>query len=293
MYGSIGHLLAKNSFRKVTFIFLLALFSAGCTSLAKVIIGKRGMAIPQIVAHLEPILTENKVLLLGKIVIQNPTESILELDKIYLTIKDEKNTVLGEDVLAWGKSSVMSNNELEAPVNINLGLAALNKKSIAIFLQTSFTYKKFDLCIPIVSKIAVLHLDALKESITRPLYVNICTKFRTNLLGAASVEYVFDITNPIPVDLLFEEGKIRIYTINGKDIVKAELSQILFKASQNNQIKGTIQLGNIFGGLIGSEFSKRSPLQFQLSGKLKIPDTDISMPFKIQFTQEIAISLSR
>ena len=276
---------------KNSLILLFSFYICGCASIAKLVIGKRGIEIPQIVAHLEPVLRDNKITILGKIVIQNPTESDLDLDKIYLSIEDENNNILGKDVLNWENPSVTPKNELESPVKIDLSLSVLTKKSIIVFLQTAFSYKRLGIRVPIASKVAILHLDALKETITRPLYVNIYTKLRTNIFGYSSIDYVLNITNPISIDLLLDDGVIHIYTSDGKEIAKSNFVQTLFKASQSNQIKGTIKIGNIFGKLIREEFIKRRPLRFELSGKLKVPKTDISMPFKIESVQEIAFSL--
>ena len=278
--------------KKIIFIILFSFHLCGCASFfTRLVTGSSGIKIPQIVAHLEPTLRENKISLLGKIVIHNPTESILELDKIYLTITDEDGNILDKDILTWERSTVMSKKELEAPVKIDLDLTTLNKEAISIFLRTTFTYKRLNLHIPIENKVAVLNLRSLKESIVRPLNVKIYTKLRTNILGAASINYIFDITNPTSIDLLLGDGKISIYTAEGKEVAESKLTQTLFKASQSNKIKGSIKLGNLFGRLIISEFIKRQSLRFQLMGKLGIPDTDISMPFNIESIQEITFSL--
>lgn len=276
---------------RLVFILLFSFFVSGCGSLAKIIVGKRGLEIPQIVAHLEPLLKENKITVLGKIIIQNPTQSDLGLGKIYLTFEDENNNVLGGDVLEWESQSVLSGKELEAPVKIDLDLSVLNKKNITVLLQTTFTYRALDIRIPVESKVAVLHLSALRETITKPLYVDIYTKLFTKILGDSAIEYVLSITNPLSIDLLVEDGLIRIYTLEGKDIALSSLPGTLFGASQSNQIKGSIKIGNIFGKLIRDEFIKHRPLRFQLSGKLRIPDTDIYIPFKIESSQELAFSL--
>ncbi len=274
-------------------IFLSVFFISGCASLVKLAVGKNGMEIPQIVAHLEPSLIGNKIIVSGKIVMQNPTQSSLDLDKIYLEIRNENKDVLEKAVLDWERPSVTSKQELEAPVTINLGLVALNNKSITVFMRTGFTYKKFGLHIPIESRVAVLHLDALKETITRPLYINIFTKLRSTLLGNSSIEFVFGITNPLSIDLALEDGVISIYTLEGKDIAKSKLTPTLFKGSQTNQIKGSIKIGNIWSKLIRNESIRRHPLKFQLSGHLKIPNTDIFIPFRIESAVEIKFSLSR
>jgi hypothetical protein len=273
------------------FIFLIPIFACGCASVANLVLGKDGLQIPQIVANLEPILKENKITVTGKIVIQNPTQSDLGLDKIYLSIKGDGEEVLGEDILEWARLDVKSRQELESPVRLSLSLAALNNKSISVFIRTSFTYKKLGVRIPIESKVAVLNLDALKETITRPLYVNIYAQIRTTLWGNASIEYVLTIANPLSIDLVLDEGAIRILTQRGQDIAKSDFSETLFKGAQSNKIKGSLKIGNIFRRVIRQEFVKRHPLNIELSGRLRVPETDISMPFKIESVQEIRFSL--
>ncbi len=268
----------------------MAVIISGCAPLGKFIIGKRGIAIPQIVAYLEPVFKENKIRVTGKIVIQNPTESALDLDKIFLTITDENNAILGQDILSWENPRVISKQEREAAVGINLGLSVLNKKSLTVFIRTTFTYKAMDLRIPIQSKVAVIDLDALKETIARPLYVNIFTKFHSNIFGRSSIQYILSIANPLSIDLVLEDSVIRIYSAEGKDFLRISLAKTLFKGSQSRQITGSINVGNILSKLIRNEISKRHPLIFQLSGKLRVPDTEIYIPFKIESTQEISIS---
>ena len=190
----------------------------------------------------------------------------------------------------WEKPSVTSKHELEAPVTINLGLAALNSENITVFIRTGFTYKQFGLHIPIESKVAVLHLDALKETIARPFYVNILTKLHSTILGNSSVDFVISITNPLSIDLVLEDGIIIINTLEGKDVAKTKLARTVFKGSQANQLKGSISIGNIWGKLMRSESVKRHPLKFQLSGHMRIPNTDIFIPFKIESVVEMKLS---
>ncbi|KPK98145.1 MAG: hypothetical protein AMJ95_05345 [Omnitrophica WOR_2 bacterium SM23_72] len=272
-------------------IFNLLIFASGCTSLANIVVGKTGLRIPQLVANLEPFLKENKITVLGKIVIQNPTASDLGLDKIYLTIKGEGEEILGKDVLEWERPDVKSKQVLESPVKLSLSLGALNNKFISIFIRTTFTYKKLGVRIPIESEVAVLDLSALKETITRPLYVNIYSQIRTTLLGNASIDYVLSITNPLSIDLVLDEGAIRIFTLEGQDIAKSAFARTLFKGAQSNKIKGSLRIGNIFRKVIRQEFIRKQPLNIELSGRLRVPETDIFMPFKIESIQEIRFSL--
>lgn len=276
--------------RRIVFFAVLLSLISGCASLAKFVVGNKGLEIPQIVAYLEPVLREDKITVVGKIVIRNPTESALDLDKIYLAVKDENNNLLAGDVLHWEKPRVISGEEIESPVRINLSLSALDKECLSIFLKTAFIYKKFNLRIPVESKIAVLSLNALKETIARPLNVYIYTKLRSNIRGESAIDYVLRIANPFSINLLLENGVIRVHTEAGVDIVASRLPPTLFKGSQSNRIQGSIEIGNIFKKLIRSEIAKRRPLRLQLSGNLRVPDTNIFMPFTIESVQEIHFS---
>jgi hypothetical protein len=283
--------------KKIFFFILLLcipLFSSGCVAFfARMVIGSKGIAIPQIVAHLEPVLRDNKISVLGKVVIQNPTESALELDKLYLTIKDENDAVVGQNVFEWELPSVVSKKELEAPVAIDLALETLNKESLTIILKTTVTHKGFGIRIPIESKIALFNLNFLRESITRPLAVNIYTKLIAYSFGQSSINYTLTITNPVSVDLLFEKGSVRIYAGKGGVIAINKLTPTLFKASESSQIKGVLKLGNIFGRLKELEYIRRNPVRVQVSGKLRVPGTDIAMPFKVESLHEVSFSWSR
>jgi len=276
---------------KIKYALLIAvLFICGCSSMAKLVVGKRGLEIPQIVAHLEPSFKDNDINISGKIIIQNPTESALYMDRISLEIRDEKKDILAKDILDWEKPSVTSGAELEAPVAIKLGLSALKNKSIDVWIRTGFTYKKFNLHIPIESRVAVLHLEALKETITRPLNINIFTKLRSAISGDSSVDFVLGITNPLSIDLSLEDVEIRILTVDGKEVAKSTLPATFFKGSQVNQVNGSIKIGNIWGKLIRGESSRGKPLKFQLTGRLVMPGTDIFMPFSIASVVEISFS---
>lgn len=263
----------------------------GCAPLARFLIGTKGMQIPQLVAYLNPVLRENKIAVLGKIVMQNPTESVLGLEKIHLSITDEQDSVLGTKDLTWDKPLVSSKDQIEAPVDIALSLSILDKKSVSIYLKTVFIYKTFGLRIPIESKIAVLNLDTLRETIARPLDVIIYTKLRSQRFGQSQIDYILTIANPLSIDLILEKGTIRIHTEDGADIVISKIPITLFKGAHSNQIKGTIDIGNIFRRLVRVEVSKKRPLRFQLSGSLRVPDTNISMPFTIESVQEVNFSL--
>ncbi|MDD5730009.1 MAG: hypothetical protein PHN57_02655 [Candidatus Omnitrophica bacterium] len=267
--------------------FLLVFFVSGCAPLARFVVGKNTVEIPQIVANLEPSLRDNRIAVSGKILIQNPTKSSLDLDKIYLEILGENKVVLEKMVLDWESGSVTSGHDLEAPVNINLSLSALNNKSISVFIRTGFTYKALGLHIPVDSRVAVLHLEALKETIARPLYVNIFTKVRSRIFGDSSVDFSLGISNPLSIDLALEEGVISINTFEGNEIARSAIPRTLFRGSQSSQIRGSINIGNVWTKLIRNESILSYPLKFELSGKMRIPETDIFIPFKIESSMEI------
>jgi hypothetical protein len=147
-YGRrVAFMEVKKKIKFIGLIFSIFLLS-GCAPLVRLVVGQNGVEIPQIVAHLEPSIANNKIIVSGKIVIQNPTKSSLDLDKIHLKIIDENKAVLEQAVLDWERPSVTSRHELEAPVAINLSLSALDSKNITIFIRTGFTYKQFGLHIP-------------------------------------------------------------------------------------------------------------------------------------------------
>jgi len=254
----------------------------------------KNIRIPQILADLEPVLKDNKIFILGKIIFQNHTKSNISMEKMFLTIRDDCGNVLDESVLDWGEmSGLLSENELEAPVEIALDLAVLNKDSIAVNLKTAFVYKTLNMRVPIESKVAVIHLGFLRESIKKPLKINIYTKLYFDIFGKAFIDYSLGVVNPAVIDLLLENGVIRIFTVDKSDIAKVLLPPIFFKEGEESRIDGTINLGNIFNIILNSDFLKIHPLRFQLLGELKVPDTDISMPFKFESVQEVDFSLSR
>lgn len=271
--------------------YILLCFIYGCAPLAKLTVGRKAITIPQIVADLEPVLKNNKICVSGRIIFQNPTETDIEIAQISLIIKDNTNQIVGKSLLEWQKHNLSSKKELESPVNMEFDLATLNKESISVLLQTSFFYKTLNLRIPLENTIAVLHLGFLKETVTRPLYINIHTKLHSDILGNISIDYVLVITNPAAIDLLLEDATIRIYTKEEGNIAKAALARTLFKAGQENRIKGSINLRNIFDIILRREIIKLPPLRFQLLGKLKVPNTDIYMPFELESVQDVDFSL--
>lgn len=279
------------SFLVVLFIFLIS----GCASFFAKLAppAVKNIKMPQIAADLEPVIKDNKIFVLGKIVIQNYTESNIWLDKIFLTITDNLGNVLETSVLDWEITGVLSEGELGAPVNIGLDLATLDRESVTINLKTAFIYKKLNIRVPIESKAAVLHLGFLKESIKKPLKVNIYTKLYFDIFGRAFIDYSLGVTNPTVIDLLLENGVIRVFTVERSDIVKVSLPSIFFKEGEESRIEGTVDLGNIFDIVMNLDFLKIHPLRFQLLGELKVPDTGILMPFKFESAQEVDFSFFR
>ncbi|UCD15805.1 MAG: hypothetical protein JSV34_01795 [Candidatus Omnitrophota bacterium] len=281
---------------KVIYAFLMVclFFVCGCASLISRMVTSRGnVRIPQIVAHLQPVLQDNKIFVSGKIVVKNPTESDLELKQVYLTIEDEEKKVISRSVLKWQVHTVKSQQELSSPVEISLNLSVLNKKYVNVSLKTEFSYKRLGLRIPIEDKVAVLHLDALRDSIRRPLAVSVFTRFYPDLRGNVVIKYVLGITNPVSIDLLLEDGIIQIYPRAKDKSVKSFLSPTLFKAGQETQIEGVINFKKKVGARLVSEFVKGKPVKIQVSGKLSLPGTEIFMPFKVESVQELDLSLFR
>lgn len=265
-------------------------FLSGCASVAvKLVSGGKAVTIPQIVAHLEPVLRDNKIILSGNIVIQNPTESDIRLGKIYLLIKGEHKDVIEKADLEWSRENVQSRTVLESPLKIVLDLSVLNQKEISVEFKTVIIYKKFDIAIPIENKLAVLHLDSLRESIVRPFDVALYTKLRSNIFNA-SIDYTFDIANPVGIDLSLENSQILIYS-GKQEIARTVLSDTLFPAGQSGKIEGVIKIEKFLNKILRSELVKKHPLTFTLKGDLRVPHTEISMPFKVESIQSVDFSL--
>ncbi|MDP2939037.1 MAG: hypothetical protein Q8O13_02995 [Candidatus Omnitrophota bacterium] len=276
----------------VLILAIILLIASGCASSLKVLVGKEKLVrIPQIVAHLEPTLEKDKFLVFGKIVLQNPGESDLILGKINLTLQDESGNVLGKTEVDWQRQSLKSKDTLLAPVKFILPLEVLNKDLIQVTLFTNLIYKKANIQLPIKSKIAVLHLKSLKDSLMGPLELTIHSKLHSDILGNASIEYTLDIVNPFNVDLEMEEASLKIYTNEKPDIGKVSLTKILLIFKKQTQVKGTIKLKKAFSAIIIKEFLDGHAVRAKLNGILRIPKTDILIPFKIESVQEIDFSL--
>ncbi|MBU0635091.1 MAG: hypothetical protein KKB82_04560 [Candidatus Omnitrophica bacterium] len=274
--------------KRLSLLLLMLFIVCGCSPfVVKLATGGRGVVLPQVVANFEPVLKENKLFIVGSLVIENTSESDIKLDRIVLVFKDEKGKIIEKAALSWQKASIAYRDKLEAPLEIKLDLSVLNKDYISVSVQTGFTYKKFNTYIPVKNELAVIHLGFLKESINRTFCVTTYTKVYSNILGGVKMDYLLQIINPAAIDLLLEKGVIRIYTNEKGDITKTALPATVFKTNQENQIKGTLDLGNIFGTLIKLDFGKIHPLRLRFSGQLRVPDTDIRMPFQIELMQEV------
>ncbi|MFH1317896.1 MAG: hypothetical protein ABIH71_02635 [Candidatus Omnitrophota bacterium] len=249
--------------------------------------------IPAVVAHLQPVLRENKIFVLGKIVVNNPTESVLELKPIYLKIEDADNNVLSRSVLEWQMSYVKSKEELAAEVEIAFDLSILNQEYINVEIKTEFIYKKLGLSIPVEEKIAVVDLRALKDTIRKPLRVSVFTKFYPEILGNVSVQYELGITNPVSIDLLLENGQIAVYPTSQSKGIKTVVPSALFKGEEKTSIQGLIKFEKDVGARVIAEFIKGNPVKVEVSGNLRLPDTEIFMPFKVESSQELDLSLFR
>jgi hypothetical protein len=198
-------------FKKVVITLLFALtLCSGCASSLKVMVGKEKLVrIPQIVAHLEPSLERDRLLILGKIILQNPSESDLQLGKINLKIQDESGNLLSQIDTNWQRERIKSKEIIQAPVKFSLPIEILNKDLIQVTLNTNLLYKKLNIQLPIKSRIAVLHLKSFRNSISGPMSMTIYTKLRSDIFGNASVEYTLDITNPFNVDVQMEEANLK------------------------------------------------------------------------------------
>jgi hypothetical protein len=278
--------------KAATIIFLLFACLSGCAPSATDMFFRRPkVEIPQIAAHIEPAVKDNRIYIYGKILIQNPTESDLELGETVLEIKDEEGGLLDKIVLKWKEPGVGSKNALESPVEISLDLSVLKNEYMAMFLKTEILYKTLKIRIPIENKLAEFHFDFLRENIVRPLDVIIHTKLHSDVTGDSRIDFVLDISNPAGADLLLENGMVEVYTEEEGSIAETSLKDTLFRAGERNQIRGTIGPGNIFGTIISHKLLSKYPLRIKFTGLLTIPETDIAMPFSIESVQEVDFSL--
>lgn len=280
----------SKSLAVILVLFLSAI--AGCASSFKVISGREKLVrIPQIVAHLEPMLERDKLLVLGKLVLQNPTESDLILSGINLKLQDESGNVIEQINTDWQRDLIKSREFIQAPVRVSLPIEILNRDVIQITLSTNLTYKKLNIRIPIKSKIAVIHLKAFKNSLSGPLEMVVYSKLSSDIFGSAALDYRLEIANPFNVDLQLEDVLLKIFTKQNPDIAKTHLAKTLLISKKSSQINGSIKLQKTFSALIIREFIAGRAIRAQLSGRLRVPKTDISVPFSLESVQEIDFSL--
>jgi hypothetical protein len=281
--------------KKTYFVAIVAMgcfLLNGCASMALFAVGKEGLKVPQIVAYVQPVLRDNQINLRGKITIQNPTKTSLALEGIELTIKNEDGAVISQENLRWEMPVVESKDELDSPVSVILPLDVLGNRSLEVHVKTAFLYKTFRLRVPLESKIAVIDLAELKESLSRPLNVSIYTKLKSNLFGRSAIDYVLSLNNPLNVDLVLQDAMIGIYTSSSKVFAESRLADTVFTAAKSTQLKGTIEIGNILGKLSRSGFIfKPRLIKFSIRGRLCMAKTGILIPFRIDSVQEAKFSL--
>jgi hypothetical protein len=279
-------------FKRYFYLSLAVLIMGGCALPLKYLVGlEKAVRIPQLVTHLEPVLRDNQIVISGKIILENPTESDLLLDKISLILKDGNGSAIYQSELNWEKPQIKSKGNMEAPVEIFLPLNILNQQVIQISIKTAVIYKVMSTRIPIESEIAVFHLTPLKDSLTGPLQVTISVKINTDILGNARVKYHFDVTNPFNVDLLFEDGAFQVYTDEKGELGKDLMPATILASKKATQIQGEFIIKSILRDIFIQEFIKGHAVKTSLSGRLRLPHTDIFIPFKAEAVQEIDFSL--
>lgn len=271
---------------------MVGIILCGCSPIiSKLITSQNNIRIPQVTAHLEPVFKRSKINLSGRIIVNNPTHSAIELENIFLAIKDNEGNLLAESFLRWSKERLESGDYIDADVDISLDLSVLDKEYISVFLKTGFVYNQLKMRIPLEDEVAVLYLTALRESIKKPLEVSIFTKFYLDLSGEVNVKYVLGITNPIAVDLELDDGLIQVYT----DIVSGGMNDLipstLFRAAEKTEVEGVIRLQKMFGVSVARQFISERPVNIEVSGKLKIPRTEVFMPFHVKSIQQLDFSL--
>lgn len=284
-------MLTYKEVKKFVILAFCPVLVCGCASLISKMVVRHNNYVPQIVAHLEPALRENKIFIAGKIAVQNLTESDLALENVLLTIQDETGKVLVRPIINWEGGFIRAGGELVSGIEIELDLAVLDKEELNIFLKTGFIYKKLNLRIPIENKVAVLHLGALRRSIIRPLGVSISTKFYPDIYGDVSIEYALGITNPAAVDLMLEETVIRICPGEKNAAVESAVKPALFSAEKISRLNGFIKLEKKTSAAIIRQFIQGKPVRVEVSGKLRLPGTEVFMPFNIESVQELDFSL--
>ncbi|MFZ5800048.1 MAG: hypothetical protein ACOY3D_01555, partial [Candidatus Omnitrophota bacterium] len=139
----------------------------------------------------------------------------------------------------------------------------------------------------IESEIAVFHLAPLRDSLTGPLEITMHTRVFSDLLGRAAVKYHFDIVNPFSVNLELFGAQFEVYTQEKGNLAKALLPQTILASKQSTTILGQFQVKNILRDIFLDELVKGHAIKAKLSGQLRLPETEISIPFKAEAVQEV------
>ncbi len=276
---------------KIGMIFGITILLAGCSSLFKNLVTKEIVRVPQVVAYLEPYLKENKVFVQGKLVLENSEKADLELDKVILIIEDESKNSITQLELNWQTKPTDNLNLIEAPVELVLGLDVLQKEELTVFVKTAINYKDFNLKIPIASKVAVLKLTALKNSLSGGVEAFITSKIKSDILGNLIVDYSAKILNPFAVDLVLEQGSLNVFVKEDRSLASSYLKSMTLKSKELTTIDGSMKLKDTVGTIIIKEFIKTYSIKTELTGRLKIVDTDVLFPFRIETIQQIDFSM--
>jgi hypothetical protein len=282
----------KFSLSKLFLSTAIALILSGCSVSLKYLTDRNNLVkIPQIVVSVAPELKENSLHISGKVLLENPSQSDLKLEKLFFDIKDESGGTIEQAELSWQKSSIKSLERIEAPLDIKLPGDILNKNELHVFLKTNILYQKLNIKIPFNNKVAILQLANLKNSLKGPMLVTIYSALKPDILGNMSVDYVLELSNPFSIDLLLSGG-LKIYFDPSKIIGEAKTKEILVKENDITQIKDTIVIEENLKKIIFDELVKNgSQLKMDFSGDLTVAKTDIKIPFRIKAVQSIDFSL--
>lgn len=246
--------------------------------------------IPQLVTHLEPRLQNSQIIIDGRIILENPTESDLALDKISLWVRDNSGELISRVELQWNAAQIKSKASIEAPVELSLPLKILNQQTINISIKTAVTYKVLAIRIPIESEIAVFHLAPLRDSLTGPMEITMSTRLSSDIFGNAVVNYRFDIINPFSVDLELEGAQFVVHTQEKGTLARAVLPRTILTSKQPVAIAGQFKIKNILRDIFLDELARGHAIKARLSGRLRLPETGIVIPFKAEAIQEIDFS---
>jgi len=283
---------SKVFIQRFSLLIAALLFFSGCSVGLKYLTDKNNLVkIPQIAVSVEPELRENCLFVTGAVFLDNPSESDLRLDKLFFEIKDETNQTIAQSELSWQKSSLKSLERIEAPLDIKLSSEVLNKNELQVFLKTNIVYDKLNIRIPFNSKVAILRLTSLKNSLKGPMLATVLYALKPDLLGNMSIDYVLEIANPFSVDLLLN-GELKLYFNPEKIIGSTSIKDIQLKENNRTEIKNTVELEESLKKIIFDELVKNnSQLKLDFSGNLKVSKTDIVIPFRIKTVQSIDFSL--